>query len=504
MPSLTRHILASTALTLLAPAAFADLSADDVWNDWKTYISSFGYEVTGQENRAGNVFSVTGVTMTTGPDAAGGAATIAMDQIVMTEQSDGTVTIDLPTVMPFEMATPSETGGTTRISMDYRHTDLAIVASGTPENMRYDYEADSVTLESTGFEVDGQILPPESNVIEIVFEDMTGDTEMTLDAQRRYTQALQVGNVRYAFKVSAPEADATSDITGQTSDITFSGDSVIPLRAIDPGDIDAMLAAGFTADGTFTFAANAMTLALSGEDGAVDASVLAGDGDLDMVMGPDGMTYEVTQNDLEVEITSAQFPVPINFDVAKSAFNMAMPLRKSDTPDDFALGFNLEGFSVSDAIWGLFDPTSQIPRDPATIALDLVGKGRLLFDFLDPSAADVSNDPDITPAEIDALDIQRVQITAAGAELTGQGAFEFDNSADGAPQPQGSVDLKLTGGNGLIDKLVATGLLPEEQAMGARMMMGLLAVPGAEPDTLNSKIEINAEGHVLANGQRIQ
>ena len=48
------------------------------------------------------------------------------------------------------------------------------------------------------------------------------------------------------------------------------------------------------------------------------------------------------------------------------------------------------------------------------------------------------------------------------------------------------------------------GLLPEDQAMGARMMMGLLAVPGEAPDTLNSKIEINEQGHVLANGQRIQ
>ena len=67
-----------------------------------------------------------------------------------------------------------------------------------------------------------------------------------------------------------------------------------------------------------------------------------------------------------------------------------------------------------------------------------------------------------------------------------------------------AVDLTLTGGNALIDKLIAAGLLPEEQAMGARMMMGLLAVPGQTPDTLNSRIEINAQGHVLANGQRIQ
>ena len=39
--------------------------------------------------------------------------------------------------------------------------------------------------------------------------------------------------------------------------------------------------------------------------------------------------------------------------------------------------------------------------------------------------------------------------------------------------------------------------------MGARMMMGLFAVPGEGEDTLKSKIEVNDEGHVLANGQRL-
>ena len=90
--------------------------------------------------------------------------------------------------------------------------------------------------------------------------------------------------------------------------------------------------------------------------------------------------------------------------------------------------------------------------------------------------------------------------------MTGMGDFVFDNTQEfnGMPKPTGAVDLKLVGGNGLLDKLVLMGLLPEEQAMGARMMMGLFTVPVDAEDTLTSKIEINDEGHVLANGQRIQ
>ena len=72
------------------------------------------------------------------------------------------------------------------------------------------------------------------------------------------------------------------------------------------------------------------------------------------------------------------------------------------------------------------------------------------------------------------------------------------------PKPVGAVDLSLSGGNGLLDKLIAMGLFPQEQAMGVRMMMGLFAVPGDAPDTLNSKIEFTQDGQILANGQRIK
>jgi hypothetical protein len=48
------------------------------------------------------------------------------------------------------------------------------------------------------------------------------------------------------------------------------------------------------------------------------------------------------------------------------------------------------------------------------------------------------------------------------------------------------------------------GLVPEDQAMAARMMLGLFARPGDGPDTLTSKIEVKGDGAILANGQRLQ
>ncbi len=70
--------------------------------------------------------------------------------------------------------------------------------------------------------------------------------------------------------------------------------------------------------------------------------------------------------------------------------------------------------------------------------------------------------------------------------------------------PLGSADVSVSGANALIDGLIATGLITEDDAMGARMMMGMFMVPGAEPDSLTSKIEAKEGFAIFVNGQQIQ
>ena len=99
-------------------------------------------------------------------------------------------------------------------------------------------------------------------------------------------------------------------------------------------------------------------------------------------------------------------------------------------------------------------------------------------------------------------------MSLVGTKLTGDGDFAFDNSNteefDGLPSPSGVANLELVGANQLIDTLIGMGIISDNDALGARMMMGLMAVPGEEPDTLNSTIEFTEDGQILANGQRIK
>ena len=111
------------------------------------------------------------------------------------------------------------------------------------------------------------------------------------------------------------------------------------------------------------------------------------------------------------------------------------------------------------------------------------------------------------PGELNGIQLTELTVRAAGAEITGDGAFTFDNSDldtfDGFPRPEGDVNLAINGINGLVDKLIQMGIVPEDQAMMPRMMLGMFATPVGD-DMLTSKIEVNSEGHVLANGQRLR
>ena len=74
----------------------------------------------------------------------------------------------------------------------------------------------------------------------------------------------------------------------------------------------------------------------------------------------------------------------------------------------------------------------------------------------------------------------------------------------GVPAPTGTIDLKAVGVNGLLDKLMAMGLVPEDQMMGARMMLGMFAkVVEGQPDTMTSNVEFK-DKHLFVNGMQLQ
>ncbi|MGC3937832.1 DUF2125 domain-containing protein [Roseobacter sp. EG26] len=487
-------------------ASFAEISAQDTWNDWKEYFKGVGYTVTATENQSGNTLIVKDMVFTAPSSEEVGTMSMTLETVTFRENGDGSVAVIFPEVSPVAINAVNPDGEKIDVNLEVLQSGLTATVSGEPTDMTSVYGAQSVEMRLAGVTVGGETLSPEDAAMSLVMQGLSGTTQTTLTDMRRYDQRMQSSAVSYDITFVDPEGTGSADIQGQLDGLSYAGTNALPLNVVAAGDMLELLEAGMAVDGTFSYSGGSSTIGVveNGVD-AMNAKMSSSGGTLGILMGAGGLEYVAAQQGINVSMTAQDLPVPVEFNMAEGAFNLAMPLQKSDEMSDFAAGFSLTDFSMSDLLWGMFDPSAQLPRDPATLVLDLTGKARLLFDFLDPSAAVVSGDPNVTPAEIGSVDINRLQVTVAGAELTGEGAFTFDNSAPvGPPKPEGAVNLSLVGGNKLLDTLVAMGLVPEEQAMGARMMMGLLAVPGNAPDTLNSKIEINEEGHILANGQRIQ
>lgn len=501
----------STALALCLPAtaAFADLTAEDVWADWQSYMASAGYTLTSSEARDGDTLTVSSMTMSMdlSDDTGDGTMTVAMDAIRFVEQGDGSVAIEVPAETSFDMAFAPETGEDIKVTIDFTQTDPVMTATGDPAELTYEYGASAAAMVMSNLTVDGVGIGEDIAKVDINMSDLSYVTTTSVGELRNIAQSMDVAGLSYNLSFTDPEGEGSIKLVGAMQGLNFEGGGDLPLET-DTQDVNAMLNDGFGFDGTFTTTSGNYDMSFSGPDGSGTANSTSQGADLRMAFTSDGLLYDVVQKDVTTNVLLTEFPLPISFSAAEVGTNVLIPLQKSPEEQEFGFGIGLSDFTMSDVIWGLFDPAGTLPRDPATLVLDLSGQAKVLFDFLDPAQAAVLEETGAVPGELNALTLNTLEVDAAGARLTGAGDFTFDNSDlttfDGLPRPKGGVDLTLVGGNGLIDKLVGMGLLPEEQAMGARMMMGLFAVPGEGEDTLNSRIEVNDEGHVLANGQRIR
>ncbi|MCE8457742.1 DUF2125 domain-containing protein, partial [Rhodovulum sulfidophilum] len=315
---------------------------------------------------------------------------------------------------------------------------------------------------------------------------------------------LTIDRVHLELTAEGRNEDTDVKLVGTVHDVSSTSDSRMPV-GIDPTELAEMMRAGLMSQGELEHGAMAYAFDLIEDGNKTHAEVSVTSGRIAFDLGGTGVSYDASGNETRMALYDPQLPVPeIEAKMAESGIHFEMPLIKADEPSDFGLGIRLKDLTVNDEVWATFDPTEQLPRDPATLLVDLAGKTRLLTDFTD---ADVTESDGI-PAELDALNVKDMQLKLAGADLTGSGAFTFDNSDkvtfDGMPLPEGSLSLRLEGANALLDKLVAMGLVPEDQVMGLRMMMGMFARPGDGPDTMVSEITVSDGGQVRANGQRLR
>lgn len=488
-----------TALILGAGSAAADIAPADVWADWQDYLRGFGFEVSATETETADALELTDLTLTqTLPDGAG-TTVFTIPQITMQDNGDGTVGIAYPEDLPIRI----EQSGPETVTVDMRYLTDSMVSnvSGDAARMVYDYTADGIGIRIDSVAADGETIDLGDIAFDI--EAVEGRTVMELDGGRIANQVVKSGPATYRLTMSDPEG-GDLDMNGRFDTLEMSAMLNMP-EGVDGADMTAALAQGFSVEGTYAFGPGASAFEIKEEGTTTSGSTSSRGGKLSVAMDADGLAYGAMSEGLVAQITTPQLPVPLSMEMEEAVFDLAFPVAKAEAPQDFGLNLLLGGVSLGDTAWALLDANGVLPRDPATIALDLEGAATILADIMDPSEMMRVEMGDEAPAELNAMTLNRLLVSLAGAELTGMGDLTFDEGLEnGFGGAVGTASFKLTGANTLLDRLISLGLIDQSQAMMARMTLGSAAVPGEGEDTLVSEIELTPEGGIIANGQRLR
>lgn len=487
---------------LLGTTALADVTPQQVWDDWQQSLAVYGDEglTIGNESMDGATLTVSSIGMyMDGPESTVNAT---IPQLTFTDNGDGTVSVGFPAAMPVTVVTKPVFGDPETIEMAVRQAGLSITASGTAEEITYDLAADSYGVTLDRISSGDQTMEPE---IALNLNGMTGTYVSTTGNLRTVDYDLSAETVVATVDVVDPEGTGQLIFNGTIDGLNTTAVIATPLD-MDMDNPDDIFVDGFSVAGGYTFGATNYDFSFEERGDSVEGTASAGGGELSFSMDIDGVSYTSESTDIQVAVAGSEIPFPIEATLEAYGINLLVPLSATDAPTDFALGANVTGLSVNDMIWSMVDPGQVLSREPATVDFDLTGTAKLFFDMLDPAQQQQMMMADM-PGELNTVSLDNLLVTIAGAELTGDGAFTFDNTDmstfPGFPRPEGQVNLALSGANALMDNLIEMGLVPEDQMMGARMMLGMFATPVGD-DELTSTLEINDQGHVLANGQRLQ
>lgn len=491
-------ILAGSAAICLGMPALAQVTPEDVWQSWQKMGASYGQAIIADSvTRDGDTLVVTGMQISMDQD--GVSMTGGIDEVRFRDVGDGSVEVTMTDTYAIDLSVVSESQSTQDISIRLTQPGTTLLAAGNATKTDYTYTAPSVVMEMVVSENSVQLAD-----IDATLTGIAG--QYVLDTQTESSlleSTLSIDDM--AFAVTAGEAGSTAHVIGDLAALNLtSRGAFLGVAAME--DMAQALRDGFTADVDLSFGAGSYSVEAEEAGKITKLSATNETGHFRVGMGTNGLRYGAGGTGVDMTISGDDIPFrELTLAYKEAAFDLAMPLLASEAVSDFSFLTRIVDLTMSNEIWSMFDPTVALPRDPATVIIDTKGKVRLTTDLVDEAAmAALEETP---PGELHALDVSDLTLRFAGAELTGTGAMTFDNSDtatfDGVPAPTGKIDLVIRGGNGFLDKLVAMGVIPQDQAMGARMMMAIIAKPGDGPDVLNSSLEFRDKGF-YANGQRLR
>ncbi len=503
------NLAGSTAIVLFigGTASLAEVTAEEVWQNWQDASAGYGQSMTATSTtRDGDTLVVEGLTMAMDQD--GVVVNSTIDEVHFRELGDGTVEITMSDSYPVKMTFPAQPDDpeatATDLTLGISMPGMVIMASGTAGATSYEYSAPSMGIKLEAIE--GVDVSAMNVTVEATMTGVEGSYLVAAsEGATAIAGAFAAQSVALAVVGSDPEGQSDIRLTATMADLAGSSISNLPA-GVTMEDLPAALKAGFSTEGSLSYGATAYDLNVTDAGSPTTIVGETASGNFTFAMNSNSLQFGSGSKGVSIAFTSADIPFPeLKLSYAESAFNFLMPVGVTNQPANFAVLAKLVDLAVPEEMWSMFDPGAALPHDPATIVIDTKGTATITTDLMDFAAMESLGEA--PPAMLNSLELTELNVKVLGAQLTGVGAFTFDNSDmetfGGMPVPTGKLDLKLVGGNALVDKLVAMGLLAEDMAMEGRMMLSIFINAGTGADEFVSRLEFKDKGF-FANGMQIQ
>jgi hypothetical protein len=490
-------------LTMAFPVS-AEITAQQLRDQLVQFYSSVGYQIDiGSEVTANGAVSFSDVTLSSDLGKSGRSVVIGGLSFKLIETGTGAVAIELPEQS--NLTVKLLVNGDARLTAELESNLVGFsgLVLGSMDDIQIKTNMESSNIKIVSVNVRGKDFPMTFSLDTSGYSAVSALKNLPEDRRSISTNG-SVDSVNLVVNATEPGGPGAFSLTSEIIGLTTAF-SVESKKTIDPL---AMIAAGFSTSVLLDAASMTTDFSFENKRQQIASSSSMEGGRFSASISPDAIGYDFVEHGVRVKLSSSKLPFPtvgLGFDELKLSF--AAPLSKSDTPQDFQIVAALRGLTVDDVIWSIFDGAKTIPRDPASIAVDVSGKVQVLDNIMDPTTLATIDNPNQPPMLPVSFKVNELLASFGGALLTGDGTFKFDftnpKAAGGVPLPVGELNLNLTGGLGLLDKLSAIRLVPKDAAMGIQAMLGVLARPVGD-DAFKSKIEVTADGSVLANGQQIR
>lgn len=300
---------------------------------------------------------------------------------------------------------------------------------------------------------------------------------------------------RYRAQAAALDMEASlqggegtgSTVSAAMRDLALEGSATVP----SPGALAEMLYAGAPgqAVGSLTAGSIEMRVVSTAEaPGTLDWRAEGLSGNATLTSGRMELQGESRGN--AWSLSSPAMPLQGTLTAPLAQATYAVPMAPSGRPDEMAIRLLIQDVAADEALWATLDPGGTLPRDPATLLVDVTGTMRVTerIDRLRPGAE--------PPFEVSTLNLRELSASALGAAANATGQIEILQPVG---VPLGEIQVGATGLGTLIGTLGRAGILSPELVTMAEAIMQVYLRPAAGRDVWTAEVAFTRQG-TLVNG----